>query len=63
MGQTRHRDVKSLHAYQRKSGREREVVSNVIQGSKSSLLGGCARKMLKPRVKKERLLSIFVQLS
>ena len=41
MDRARHWDVKSpLHAYRRKSGKERQVVSYVIQSCKSSLLRG-----------------------
>ena len=59
-----HRDVKSLHDYQRESGREREAICDVLQGSKSSFLDKSPQKMLKQRAKKGSLLStIIVHLS
>ena len=39
-----HRDVKSLYTYQRESGREREAVSDVLQGSKRSPFRGLSKK-------------------
>lgn len=51
MDRTCHWDVKSpLHASQRKSDRERQVVSYVIQGCKSSLLGGWPPENVKTKV-------------
>ena len=63
MNSTGHRDVKSLHAYQRETGREGEAVSEVLQRSKSSFLEGSPPKSLKARSKKGSLLSTIVQLS
>lgn len=63
MNRNGHRDVKSLHDYQRESGREREAVCDVLQGSKSSFLDKSPQKMLKQRAKKGSLLSTIVQLS
>lgn len=51
MDRTCHWDVKSpLNASQRKSGRERQVVSYVIQGCKSSLLGRSPLENVKTKV-------------
>ena len=55
---TGHRDVKSLHVYQR----ERGAVSDVLQGSKNTYLEGSPPEMLKPRAKKGSLISTVVQL-
>ena len=63
MNRNGHRDVKSLHDYQRESSREREAVCDVLQGSKSSFLAKSPQKMLKQRAKKGSLLSTIVQLS
>lgn len=64
MNRNGHRDVKSLHDYQRESGREREAVCDVLQRSKSSFLDKSPQKMLKQRAKKGSLLStIMVHLS
>ena len=64
MNRNGHRDVKSLHDYQRESGRECEAVCDVLQGSKSSFLDKSPQKMLKQRAKKGSLLStIIVHLS
>ena len=42
-----HRDIKSLHAYQRETGREHETDTDVLQGSKSSFLEGSPPKNVK----------------
>ena len=47
MDRTGHRDVKSLHAYQRETRRQREAVSDLLQGSKSSFLEGPTPKNVK----------------
>ena len=41
------RTGQSLHAYQRETSREREAVSDVLQGSKSSFLEGSLPKNIK----------------
>lgn len=63
MNRKGHRDVKSVHDYQRESDREHEAVCDVLQGSKSSFLDKSPQKMLKQRTKKGSLLSTIVQLS
>ena len=47
MDRTGDRDVKSLHALQRQSGRGREAVSYVEQGIKSSFLEGSPPRKVK----------------
>ena len=46
MERTGHRNVKSLHEYQRVSSKEREAVSDVLQLSKKSFLEEDTRKPL-----------------
>ena len=54
------RTGQSLHAYQRETSREREAVSDVLQGSKSSFLEGSPpQKILKARAKGR--LNMFVR--
>ena len=44
MERTGHRNVKSLHEYQRVNSKEREAVSDVLQLSKKSFLGEDTRE-------------------
>ena len=48
MDRTGHRDVKSLHAYQKETGREHEAVSDLLQGSKSMFTRGAGPKWIRP---------------
>ena len=47
MDRTGHRDVKSLHAYQRETGREREVVYNTRHRDQEFISRGITPKNVK----------------